>query len=234
MYTRVLIVEDETALAENLLEFLGEERYALDFAANGLTALHLLATNEYDVIVLDIMLPGPSGFEICQRIRNDLQCSSPVIFMTARGSLPDKEEGFALGGDDYLVKPFALRELQLRIDALARRRTAGQGVLAAGPLRYDPGTLEATFQGLGSVELSGVSSRIFELLMKTYPRFVPHDVMSNAIWGTDEGDAHALRTHVYALRKTLKAAFGRSVIKTVHGRGYRLELPEATADGESR
>src|SRR5690554_1092613 len=91
---RILIVEDQSALADNLLEFLGEERYTLDFAADGLTALHLLATQSYDVVVLDVMLPGLSGFEICKRIRRDLNCSSPVIFMTARGSLSDKEEGF--------------------------------------------------------------------------------------------------------------------------------------------
>ncbi|MEX0604691.1 MAG: response regulator transcription factor [Marinobacter sp.] len=225
MHTRVLIVEDQTALAENLLEFLGEDHYSLDFAPDGLTALHLIATHTYDVIVLDIMLPGLSGLEICKRLRKDMQSSTPVIFMTARGGLQDKEEGFELGGDDYLVKPFALRELQLRIDALSRRRMSDTGQLRAGMLVYDPGTLEASLEGSGTVELSGTASRIFEVLMRHYPRFVSHEMLSTVIWGNDEGDTHTLRTHVYALRKTLQHTLGQSLIRTIHGRGYRLEMP---------
>tara|TARA_R100000322_G_scaffold29806_5_gene19231 strand:+ start:4199 stop:4897 length:699 start_codon:yes stop_codon:yes gene_type:complete len=224
--TRVLIVEDQTALAENLAEFLSEDHYALDFASDGLTALHLLASNTYDVIVLDIMLPGISGYELCRRLRNDLHSSVPVIFMTARGELSDKEQGFALGGDDYLVKPFALRELQLRIDALTRRGTADRSLLCAGALQYDPGTLIASFSGKGSVELSATSSRLFEALIRKYPRFASHEDLSRVIWGIGEGDPHTLRTHVYALRKTLQTAFGHPFIKTVHGRGYRIESPD--------
>ena len=123
----ILIVEDQKDLAENLFEFLGDDRYTLDYAADGLTALHLLATQTYDVIVLDLMLPGVDGFEICRRIRQDLQCQKPVILMTALSSLADKEKGFNCGADDYLVKPFELKELQLRIDALHRRYTGFQG-----------------------------------------------------------------------------------------------------------
>src|SRR3546814_93927 len=103
---RMLIVEDHAGLATNLLEFFDNERYILDFASDGLTALHLIATNEYDVIILDVMLPGLSGFEICRRIRNDLHRSTPVIIMTSKDQLRDKEEGFTVGADDYLVKPF--------------------------------------------------------------------------------------------------------------------------------
>lgn len=229
MQTRVLIVEDHRALAENLAEFLGEEDYALDFAADGLSALHLLASNSYDVIVLDEMLPGVSGFEICRRIREDLRQTTPVIFMTARHTLADKEEGFTSGADDYLVKPFALRELQLRVDALARRERTEAGVLRAAGLRYDPGTLRAELPGVGAVALSGVASTIFEQLIRAHPRFVSHEDLSKAVWGTDDGDPHALRTHVYGLRRTLQSAFGASLIATVHGRGYRLELPEEAA-----
>lgn len=227
MSTHVLIVEDQNDLAENLMEFLGEDQYQLDFATDGLTALHLLATQSYDVIVLDVMLPGLSGFEICKRVRQDLRCNTPIIFMTARGTLTDKEEGFTLGGDDYLVKPFALRELQLRIDALTRRDFTDSGILRAGPVSYDPGTLRAALHGRGSVELSGVACLIFEQLLRAHPRFVTHEQLSNMIWGSDDGDTHALRNHVYGLRKTLDNAFGTSVIKTVHGRGYRLDLPES-------
>lgn len=105
---RMLIVEDHVALAENLFEYFDQQRYILDFAPDGLTALHLLATNQYDVIVLDVMLPGVSGYEICRRIRTDLKCNTPVIMMTAKDQLQDKEQGFSQGADDYLVKPFNL------------------------------------------------------------------------------------------------------------------------------
>jgi DNA-binding response OmpR family regulator len=179
--------------------------------------------------VLDVMLPGLSGFEICKRVRRDLRSNTPIIFMTARGTLTDKEEGFTIGGDDYLVKPFALRELQLRIDALARRDHLESGILRAGPMSFDPGTLRASLQGAGAVELSGVASRIFEQLLRAYPRFVSHEQLSGVVWGSDEGDNHSLRNHVYGLRKILDQAFGQPVIKTVHGRGYRLTLPGDTA-----
>lgn len=228
MTTRVLIVEDQSALAANLEEFFDEHRYVLDFAADGLTALHLLATQEYDVVVLDVMLPGVNGFEICRRIRDDLGSNVPVIFMTARGELSDKEEGYGRGGDDYLVKPFALRELQLRIDALARRDSISHdGVLRAGPLSYDPGTLMAHLDGHGEVMLGGTAARIFEQLVRAHPRIVTHDMLSRAIWGTDEGDAHTLRTHIYVLRKTLESSLGSALVDTVHGRGYRLNPPSA-------
>lgn len=228
MTTRVLIVEDQSALAANLEEFFDEHRYSLDFAADGLTALHLLATQEYDVIVLDVMLPGVNGFEICRRIREDLGSKVPVIFMTARGDLSDKEEGFSRGGDDYLVKPFALRELQLRIDALTRRDPANRdGALRAGAVSYDPGTLMARLDGHGEVMVGGTAARIFEQLVRAHPRIVTHEALNRAIWGTDEGDPHTLRTHIYVLRRTLESGLGDALIDTVHGRGYRLKLPEA-------
>src|SRR5690606_6374092 len=102
---KLLIVEDHKDLAENLFEFLGEQRYELDFAQNGLVALHLLAKNNYDVIVLDLMLPAVDGYEICQRVRCDLKSRTPSIMITALGTPSDKEKGFDLGADDYLVKP---------------------------------------------------------------------------------------------------------------------------------
>src|SRR5690606_32793904 len=125
---RMLVVEDHAGLATNLLEFFDDSRYVLDFASDGLTALHLLATNAYDVIILDVMLPGLSGFEVCRRIRSDLHCPTPVIIMTSKDQLQDKEQGFTVGADDYLIKPFDLRELQLRVDALYRRKAGFVGM----------------------------------------------------------------------------------------------------------
>jgi DNA-binding response OmpR family regulator len=225
---RLLIVEDQVDLAENLYEFLGEDHYSLDFAADGLTALHLLATQSYDVVVLDLMLPGVNGFDICQRIRQDLRCAVPVILMTSLSALSDKEKGFDYGADDYLVKPFELRELQLRIEALHRRHSPQRPVLQAGEIRFDPGTLEVRFRELKTV-LTGTPARLFELLIRAYPNFLSHEALSDAVWGGARyGDAegNSLRTHIYTLRRSLHSHLGAGLVKTVHGRGYRLESPE--------
>ncbi|WP_323751892.1 response regulator transcription factor [Marinobacter sp.] len=227
---RLLIVEDQVDLAENLFEFLGEDRYILDFAADGLTALHLLATQSYDVIVLDLMLPGVNGYDICQRIRNDLQCQTPVILMTALSGLPDKEKGFDCGADDYLVKPFELRELQLRVEALHRRYAPQRPILSAGDIRFDPGTLEVELNG-SKTALSGTPARLFELLVRAYPSFLSHEALSDALWGARHGgmEGNSLRTHIYTLRKSLQAGLGSGLVKTVHGRGYSLEVPAGTS-----
>lgn len=220
---RLLIVEDQIDLAENLFEFLGEEHYSLDFAADGLTALHLLATQSYDVIVLDLMLPGVNGFDICKRIRQDLQCETPIVLMTALSELTDKEKGFECGADDYLVKPFELRELQLRIDALHRRHSPQRPQLIADTIRFNPGTLEVQINDMKTV-LTGTPARLFELLIRAYPNFLSHEALNEALSGTRHLDTEGshLRTHIYTLRKTLKATFGHGLVKTVHGRGYRL------------
>lgn len=223
---RLLIVEDQVDLAENLFEFLGEDRYALDFAADGLTALHLLATQSYDVIVLDLMLPGVNGYDICRRIRQDLKCQTPVILMTALSALTDKEKGFDCGADDYLVKPFELRELQLRIEALHRRHSPQRQVLSAGDIQFDPGRLEVEIRGRKTV-LSGTPARLFELLVRAYPSFLSHEALCDAVWGARHGETegNSLRTHIYTLRKALQAGVGSGLVKTIHGRGYSLVVP---------
>ncbi len=224
---RMLVVEDHTGLATNLLEFFDDSRYILDFAPDGLTAIHLIATNEYDVIVLDIMLPGLSGFEVCRRIRNDIHCSTPVIIMTSKDQLQDKEQGFAVGADDYLVKPFNLRELQLRVEALYRRKTGFSNTpeISIPGIHFNPGTFTVRTDGGEQLELSGTAARIFEELIKAYPNFLSYTELQDRVWGERETDMNTLRTHVYSLRKLLQSAFQYSMIKTMHSRGYRLIAP---------
>ena len=223
---RVLIVEDHIALAENLFEFFSDARYVLDHAADGLTALHLIATNQYDVIVLDVMLPGISGFELCRRVRSESHCTTPIIMITAKDQMDDKEQGFSCGADDYLVKPFNLKELQLRVYALHRRgKPLVTGVIRAGDLSYDCGTLMLHCGDLKPVELTGTAASIFELLMRRYPNIVSYSDFEESIWQGEEVDIHTIRTHAYALRKQLQEFVGQPLIKTVHGRGYRLTPP---------
>ncbi|KGF30835.1 response regulator transcription factor [Oligella urethralis] len=228
---RVLIVEDHSALAQNLAEYFDEAAYQLDFAADGLTALHLLATNQYDVIVLDIMLPAVSGLELCQRIRDDLDSSTPIIMMTAKDQIEDKTLAFSLGADDYLVKPFALKELELRIHALARRHAGrlDKKKLRVGQIVYDPRSFLLTVAEVGSLHLSGIGARIFETLMKSYPNHVSYQELQQQVWGEREVDMNTIRTQTYALRKLLSDTFGRPLIKTIYGVGYELSIdaPEA-------
>lgn len=227
---RLLVVEDHVALAQNLFEYFGEQRYVLDFASDGLTALHLVATNEYDVIILDVMLPGLSGFEVCRRVRSDLGCTTPIILMTAKDQMKDKEQGYGFGADDYLVKPFDLRELQLRVEALYRRRAGGAkaALLQAPGVSFDPGSLQVRMQDGTALELSGTAARIYEALIRAYPDFLSYEQLCNKVWGEREVDMNTLRTHVYALRKQLHDGFDVDMIKTLHGRGYRLIAPGKT------
>lgn len=224
---RILIVEDHAGLATNLLEFFSDRRYVLDFASDGLTALHLIATNEYDVIILDIMLPGISGFDLCRRMREDLQCATPVIIMTSKDQLQDKEQGFNVGADDYLVKPFNLRELQLRVDALYRRKEGYSTTtdISIPGIHFNPGTFVVSTADGRKLELSGTAARIFEELIKAYPNVLSYTEIQNRVWGEKEVDMNTLRTHVYSLRRLLQDTFSCPMIKTMHGRGYRLLSP---------
>jgi len=223
----MLIVEDHANLATNLLEFFSDTRYVLDFASDGLTALHLIATNQYDVIVLDIMLPGLSGFELCRGMREDLQCATPVIIMTSKDQLQDKEQGFNVGADDYLVKPFNLRELQLRVDALYRRKEGYSTTtdISIPGILFNPGTFMVSTADGRKLELSGTAARIFEELIKAYPNFLSYTEIQDRVWGEKEVDMNTLRTHVYSLRRLLQDTFSYPMIKTMHGRGYRLLSP---------
>lgn len=218
---RVLIVEDHIALAENLSEFLDNSRYVLDFAADGLTGLHLAATHEYDVIVLDVMLPGINGFEICRRLRNDLHSKAPIIMLTAKDAIEDKEKGFSRGADDYLTKPFNMKELELRIIALSRRNIFHSTGLRAADLQYFPGTLQLKADNGAATTLSGIGASLVEVLIRAYPSYVKHQALMEQVWN-DEVDPHTLRSHISSLRKQFKGQFGRPLIRSVHGKGYCL------------
>jgi len=230
-YIHVLVVEDNMALMANISDFLENHgRYVLDFAYDGLTALHQLATQPYDVIVLDVMLPSLSGFALCQKIRAELHCTTPIILMTAKDHIDDKATGFSQGADDYLVKPFNLKELALRIDALSRRGKPTLTWLRAGDVVFEPGTLQIRRSGHAApLQLSGMSARIAETLMRAWPNYLSYEQLGNALWGEKEVDTHTLRTHVYTLRKLLHTHLGAPMVQTLHGRGYRFCPPEHTA-----
>src|SRR5690606_19575352 len=156
----ILIVEDNRDIAENIADYLEPLGHSLDFAADGLSGLHLAATRAFDVIVLDVMLPGLDGIELCRRLRAEGHSSTPVLMLTARDQLEDKLSGFEAGADDYLVKPFSVKELEVRLKALAKRGRRGDGrQLRVADLEYNRDTLEARRAGQ-RLELNPIQRRL--------------------------------------------------------------------------
>lgn len=220
---RVLIIEDDPAIAANLYDFLEARGHAVDAAADGITGLHLAVTQPFDVILLDLGLPGMDGTALCRRLRDEAHIDTPILMLTARDTLEDKLRGFELGADDYLVKPFALKEVEARLTALHRRHT-GRTVsrtLTVGDLSLDPRTLSIRFAG-AEVKLPPKCIRLLELLMSEPGRVFSRRELETEIWGEPQETSDTLRSHMHVLRRELVRAGGRDPIETVHGIGYRL------------
>lgn len=226
----VLIIEDNRDLAANIADYLGERAYLTDVALDGVTGLHLAVTNHYDAIVLDIMLPGIDGLTVCRRLRQDAHSNVPVLMLTARVMLNDKVAGFAEGADDYLVKPFELRELDVRLQALIRRSRLGERLqqLKVGDLEFDLGTLALRRSGR-TIELPATPLKILELLMKRSPNVVSRREIEQALWGDSPPDSDALRVHMHTLRAAIDPPELPPLLRTVRGIGYQLQEPDASA-----
>jgi DNA-binding response OmpR family regulator len=218
---RLLIIEDNPAIAENMTDFLESKGYILDFAMDGIGGLHLALTQEYDVIVLDLMLPGMDGITLCQKLRREADKQVPVIMLTARDTLEDKLLGFESGADDYLVKPFALKELEARIKVLANRRLAENKVLCIADLKMDLGTFEVSRQGK-KIDLNNTCTAILKLLMQSAPNVVARKDLENHLWGDMPPGSDVLRSHMYTLRQRIDKPFEHAMIETIHGIGFRI------------
>ncbi|MFA7165187.1 MAG: response regulator transcription factor [Desulfoplanes sp.] len=219
---RLLIIEDNPAIVENMTDFLASKGYILDFAMDGIGGLHLALTQEYDVIVLDLMLPGMDGITLCQKLRREADKQVPIIMLTARDTLDDKLLGFESGADDYMVKPFALRELEARIKVLAKRRVTEKKVLVVDELQMDLGTFEVFRQG-EKIDLNNTCIAILKLLMESAPNVVSRKDLENHLWGDMPPGSDVLRSHMYTLRKKIDKPFAYAMIETVHGVGFRLK-----------
>ena len=166
----ILLVEDNRDLAANVGEFLESRGHVVDYAADGLTGLHLAATNRYDALVLDLGLPGIDGLALCKRLREDARSNVPVLMLTAKDTERDKLTGFEVGTDDYLVKPFSLAELHARLKALARRAESRAEVLQVADLSFDVRTLIVR-RGGQRVELTPAGLKLLEKLMRHSPKW---------------------------------------------------------------
>jgi len=220
---RILIIEDDAGIASNLYDYFESQGHTVDAALDGVTGLHLAVTHEFDVILLDLNLPGMDGLALCRRLREDAGNDTPVLMLTARDTLKDKLEGFARGADDYLVKPFSLEEVEARLMALHRRRS-GRVVareLRAGDLRFNPITLEVGFAGK-AVKLPPKCIRLLETLMTQPNRVFTRSELEIAVWGEEQETSDTLRGHMHILRRALANTGGYDPIQTVHGMGYHI------------
>jgi DNA-binding response OmpR family regulator len=227
---RLLIIEDNQDLSAELADFFEVQGDSIDTATDGVTGLHLAVVNDYDAIVLDLALPGMDGVELCRRLRNDADIWIPVLMLTARDTLDDRIKGFEQGADDYLVKPFSLQELKLRLTALTRRTTGiHQSVaLRIADLTLDPQTREISRAGK-RIELTAIEFQILELLMRQSPRVVTRQNLEYKIWGDTPPDGEALRVHIHHLRNAIDKSFACSLLHTIRGVGYQLKPSDAVS-----
>ncbi len=219
----LLLIEDHQDIAEMVYAYFERRGYAMDYAADGVTGLHLGVTNDYDVIILDLMLPGLDGLEVCEKLRKEGRRATPLLMLTARDTLEDKVAGLDVGADDYLVKPFDMAELEARVKALIRRKRGqvSPETLSVGDLVLDTGTLRVQREGR-EIRLSPIALKILTVLMRSAPRVVSRREVEREVWGDILPDSDTLRSHLYNLRKQIDRPFDKSLLHTIQGAGYRI------------
>ena len=217
---RVLVVEDHRPIAANIGDYLSALGHRVELAGNGQKGLELALREDFDVVVLDRMLPRLSGDDLCRRLRQEGR-KIPVLMLTALNATDDKVAGFEAGADDYLVKPFALAELKVRLEALVRRTRPQTAILQVADLIYDGHTMQAQRAGR-AVVLNPTTRKLLELLMRNAHRVVPRAELERLLWGADAPEDDVLRVHMHALRAAIDKPFRRRLLRTVHGVGHRL------------
>jgi len=224
---RILVIEDNSDIAANLGDYLEERGHTVDFAAYGVTGLHLAVVNDFDAIVLDLNLPGMDGLEVCRKLRQDARKQTPVLMLTARDALESKLDGFEAGADDYLVKPFALQEVDARLAVLLRRGKGPQSrILNVADLEYNLDTLEVRREGK-LLQLNPTALKILQSLMESSPSVVTRQELETRVWGEELPDSDSLRVHIHGLRAAVDKPFPKPLIQTRHGIGYRIADPDA-------
>lgn len=221
----ILLIEDNADIAQMVGDHLESSGFVVDYGADGVSGLHLAVTGTFDAIVLDLMLPGMDGLDVCRKLRQEAGKDTPVLMLTARDTLDDKIAGLDAGADDYLVKPFELRELEARLHALVRRFSGqlASEVLTLADLKVNTGTMDVSREGQ-LLRLTPIAFKLLLTLLKASPRVVSRRDLEKAVWGEVTPDSDALRSHLYTLRKTLDKPFPQPLLHTVAGRGYRMAI----------
>lgn len=221
---RILVIEDNRDLATELVDFLASGGNNVECALDGITGLHMAIVNEYDAIVLDLMLPGMDGMLLCRKLRQEAGKSTPILMLTARDSLEDKIAGLEAGADDYMVKPAEMREMEARLKALSRRgstRPAAAQKLKVGDLVMDQGG-RTLYRGDTRLDLPPIPYKILELLMERSPQVVKREELEHLVWNNTRPDSDALRAHMHVLRTLIDKPFDVQLLHTIWGVGYQL------------
>lgn len=220
---KVLIIEDDTAIATNLYDYLEGRGFQVDVAATGAAGLKFALAEQWDAILLDLALPGMDGLTLCRKLREEAHRDTPVLMLTAKDTLDDKLAGFGHGADDYLVKPFSLKEVGARLDALIKRYRGQVALqeLRCADLRLDLATL-AVMRAGRAVKLQPKCLHLLRLLMQSPGRVFGRAELETEVWGETLPDSDTLRTHIYTLRRALTHPGEAELIETVHGVGYRI------------
>lgn len=219
---RVLLVEDDLDVAAGIGDYLEARGLLVDYAGSASEARAQVARTLFDILVLDVNLPGQDGITLCRELKQAHGLATPAIFLTARGALQDKLDGFAAGAVDYMVKPFAPAELLARIQAICAHVASPSGLsLEAGGYVLDlhSGLLSHAGRDL---QLHAAGLAILRRLMQAYPRSVGKQALREGLWGDEAPDSDPLRAHVYQLRQAMLECFGEAPISTVRGIGYRF------------
>jgi DNA-binding response OmpR family regulator len=222
---RILIIEDEKRLADSIKKGLEQEAHAVDVSYEGTDGYGMAVIQDYDLIILDLMLPGMDGMEICRKLRNEENVNSSILMLTARGQVKDRVEGLNTGADDYLTKPFAFEELLARIKALSRRPRNGLGtMLSADDLTLDTITYEVNRAGK-KIKLSKTEYALLEYLLKNKGRVLTKDQIMGKVWDYDADILpNTVEVYIRYLRNKIEKPFRgkKPIIETVRGFGYRI------------
>ncbi|HQS58799.1 MAG: DNA-binding response regulator [Gallionellales bacterium 35-53-114] len=219
---KALIVEDETKTGDYLRKGLSENGFTVDLATDGVDGLHLALTGEYDIIVLDVTLPGKDGWNVLTELRRSQQ--TPVIFLTARDKVEDRVKGLELGADDYLVKPFAFSELLARIRTLLRRGKVQQpDVLKIADLELDPLRRRAT-RGQSRIDLTAKEFSLLHLFLRRQGEVLSRTFIAEQVWDMNfDSDTNVVEVAMRRLRAKIDDGFGQKLLHTIRGMGYIME-----------
>jgi len=220
---KLLIIEDNVDIASNIGIYFEEKGHLVDFAYNGNQGLQLAQNNLFDVIILDLMLPGIDGITICQTLKQQQLTTAAIIMLTARDTLDDKLIGFEAGADDYLVKPFSLLELEARVSVLATRfkPSSQNSLLKVADLELNR-SKHLVCRNNQTIKLKPINFKILEYLLLNQHRVVPQREITDHIWQDSPPEGDSLRVHIHGIRQEIDKPFDTKLLHTIHGVGYRL------------